>query len=221
MYFMVRDIFNYWDKEIGAYNLIFKHMKIEYFCVFITLAMFILGAVNALITERLIVIAIFLLLMFASIFFFNKKAKKILNSKHGIIIKSWIWNGDLQFYEKKDQLFKEHLYEKNLFQSEKLTTLSRLLYKDAEDNRFKGFFSVGILLAFLIPIWSEFIRLLMLEISSDKHIFLIGIGISVITVIIIYMVASIKGVILDIVDRKANKMKQLARTVEEFLLEFN
>lgn len=95
-------VLNYYKNKCGLYNRVFKHMKVLYmlskvfqiFAIPLFLLLFFINSTIMLITA----FSLFICFILAIIYFFNKKAKKIMRLKYDINVEKGIWNNEESLY---------------------------------------------------------------------------------------------------------------------------
>lgn len=160
---MFEKVIKYYNKKLGPYNLVFKFVKVRWhICsalmylalILIPAAMYIIFVTNFRIIDLLIFVP--LLITFILILNLNTKAKSILKQKYNINSEGGSWR-TISFDEYQVDLLIKYLKNNNLYSVDIISKLISLVYKEAEENKYKGFIWPGVLLALFIPIWNQIV----------------------------------------------------------------
>lgn len=160
---MLYKLLNFNNKKLGAYNLVFRYVKIRWhiFIALLYLSLiyipveilvifsFKFGIINLLIFIPLLVMIILLLNL-------NLEAKSIVKQKYDITSEGFNWRTS-SFNEYQVKLLVKYLKNDNLYSVNIVEKLIDLVYKEAEEKKYKGFIWPGVLLALLIPIWNQIV----------------------------------------------------------------
>lgn len=217
---MINELFEYYKKELGAWNLVYKHMKyrggILYIVLIIVIALF--GTWFYFHNHIGITLLMFLLLGVV-LGLINEHNKIIIKRVHDIQIKEDLWGGK-SFHKLRLKKLRENLVEKNIYSSEQLNLLTDRTYREAENRKFTGFFIPGLALAMFLPVWNNAISWWFKNSQSASQVInIIGTLVIIIGYILI-ITKIIKNITFDIFNRDSNRLKRLAEMLEDILLEF-
>jgi hypothetical protein len=216
---MINELFEYYKKELGAWNLVYKHMKYQggrlYIAIIIVIA--IVGTWyyfhnqigKTLLTFPLLGIVLGVI---------NEHNKIIIKRVHNVQIKEEFWGGK-SFHKLRLKKLKENLSERNIYSIEKLKLLTDRTYKEAENRKFTGFFIPGLTLAMFLSLWNNAISWWFKNAQNvSQAITIIGSTV-IIIVYILFITKLLKEITFDIFNRDSNKLKKLGEMLEDIILE--
>ncbi len=163
---LIDSIVNFYKKEVSSYALVFKYCKWIYRIFVLSTYLFTLSFVPIIITfsinkyKVLGVIITILFILFAGIMMLILNANaKIIETKYSIVSDEWSWYCEA-FNSMQEEIFNEYLNKKALFTDKKIKHLTQLLKDEANRNKLPPLIAPGILLAFSIPVWVQFISVI-------------------------------------------------------------
>ncbi|KDR95890.1 hypothetical protein SAMN02745945_01836 [Peptoclostridium litorale DSM 5388] len=146
---MLYEIFNFYKKELGIYNLVFKHVKSLYFAILSTPFIFTVLFVFRLIfsnelSEKIFVNKIILpyaILSFVLFILLNSKTKKIVNEIYGISSNATFWNTPRVLREinkhRKNEILKYLRENGEEVSAGEIKRLSNIAFKESEKLKTK------------------------------------------------------------------------------------
>ncbi|MFM9329036.1 hypothetical protein [Paenibacillus mesotrionivorans] len=161
------DIIRFYKENITSYSLVFKHMKLTYryaqFSIFNFIFSNILFIVNLIVTMSFKNIGI-PIYFFVSIILFilfpvalKRKAIKILRRRYNIRPNGKGWR-TREFDEMRLKKMVDYLNKYDLYSDKKIVKIKEILQKKIESNKLPPLLAPGLALAFIGPIWVEYVK---------------------------------------------------------------
>ncbi len=225
---MVDQIVDYYKRELGPYNLVFKNFKFPW-PIFKLSVWGLVPCITFLIGKLAfkqfnyidILAAIPIILFGLLLFILNSKSKHVLKQKYGIVSKGRIWR-DYQFENLQVQLLGKYLQKNNMKSEKKVQHILCLINKCADEKKYKSFIWPGVGLAFLVPLWSQFISWLYKQIKTLQDFLYISVFLFIGILFMLFVVGMIisicKEVVDDVANAEANKLKVIARLLDNILI---
>lgn len=218
---MINELYEYYKKDLGAWNLVYKHIKYQGGRLYIAIItmIFIVGFWQYFHIQIGKSILSFSLLGLV-LELINEHNKIIIKRIHNVQIKEDFWGGK-SFHKLRLKKLKENLIEMNLYSPEQLKLLTDRTYKEAENRKFTGFFIPGLTLAMFLSLWNNAISWWFKNAQNVSQAITI-IGSTVIIIVYILLITKlIKKITFDIFNRDSHRLKGLAEMLEDILLEFS
>lgn len=233
---MLHNIMRFYKGNIGTDYLVFRYMKIQLFLynsTFILVFVLFLRVIvhvflflfdNQSIGELLVTVYPFLIsctLFLGTNKLFKTKVKKILLSKYGIKSDGRIWRCQAykEFQRKK---FIRYLDLYNIYTEDKIILLLDMLEKEKKRRTLPPLIAPGIIIAFMIPNWIEFIKYQYSTTNSANEIYQTFIFISVLIVISGMSIQFLKQGINDLIGSLSKKsvIDNLFELIKEIQIHF-
>lgn len=221
------ELFNYYKKELSDYNLIFKYMNFWFNGLIIVTGL--LGLITIAVTLiskngllKFMAIIIFFSLFWLILYLFGQKANVVIAKRYNIVHKGFKIGGD-EFYKYKKGKVKNKLditYQTN---PELIQRLKERLENESENIKVKIPPIPAIFVILFVPLWTQFMGWVFKNITSFNE----GMQVFVSTLIVIIIITAslvminkfFESIILESMNRDSYKMKQLARMLEDILIE--
>jgi hypothetical protein len=217
---MKEEIINFYKKELGVWDMVYKYMNrllfITYILVFLLLIVLL---VKFLLTQNILrsLVIFFLFLLEGAIL--NQHNKKIVEKEHKISKKKQglIWGG---LYLQKRRYEKLELFIlRKLDSKQQLEKLINVLNKESDSRKFSGLFIRGIGVGLFLPLWNFFVKWVFENGIDNLNM---AIGLFVVFVVLIFAIilftSMIKLIVLDFFDRESTRINELATMLEDISL---
>lgn len=225
---MLYKLLNFNNKKLGAYNLVFRYVKIRWhiFSMLLYLSLFFIPVEISIIFKRDHILLNFLVFtplisMFILLFNLNSKAKSIVKQKYNIDSEGFGWR-TISFDEYQVGLLIKYLKNDNLYSVDIVEKLISLVYKEAEENKYRGFIWPGILLALFIPIWNQIVTNGYKSIEGIRQLTETTTMFIVYLLLLVLSISMLKRIIEDfskeILNEKYAKLNKLGKLLERVLL---
>lgn len=214
---MLERIIIFYKRDLSSFNLVFKDIMWAWRLFISVSIVSAVGTILTVINNWPKIIIFFLIGSFLITFLIiNSKAKKKLISEYGIASEGFLWGG-AAYQEKRLELLNKYLSD-NSIDKEKIKLLIELLYKRSEKNQPAGLVGAGLLLATFIPLWTQFLSWLFKGLGTFEEALYLFVSIIVLLLMIIVNLRMIQMMVIDILYREHETLKNLARMLEELLL---
>lgn len=216
---MLEKIILFHKKDLGSFKLVFEDIMWVWWLLIFASIISGVGAVLISINYWSKIVIIPLIgLFFTAFFILNWMAKRKLISD-GIASEGFIWGG-VGYQKKRFKLMQKYLKGNGINNDkDKIKLLIELLYKRSEKNQSAGLVGAGLLLAIFIPLWTQFLNWLFKIPVTIEQVFQLFASIFLIISMIVVDLHMIQMMAIDILDRERKNVRDLARMLEELLLE--
>lgn len=221
---LIDSIIDYYKNNVSSNILVFKYCKWAYRSF--TLSMYIYAfciipiSLTFLVWRNLIAgLVIFLAcIMFSLItgLILNERSKKILASKYMIKADKKIWKCEA-YQDMQDEILIGYLKERALFTENRIKQLKDILKDEERKSRLPNVVVPGILLAFFIPAWVQFLGVVYKANDSINQALIITIFIFGILLILAQISGILKYVYNETIDPIINKKSYIIKEVLHFL----
>ena len=146
---------------------------------------------------------------------FNRKIKQILIEKYNCTQKGFLWDvNELNQYK----LIKiERILLRYQFSGDKLSRLSEILNKEAENRKLTNYIGLGLIAVIFVPLWSEFVGWVY-DRAQNINEALLSVGVMLICSIMLWFTLWILKVVLELFDNRSMKIKELSLIIDKISL---
>lgn len=224
---LMYELFNYYKKELNNYYLIFRFIKPWLVGLIIITCLLGLTVIAVTLISKsalyeFISIVLFIPLFWVSLHFFSQKANKVIAKRYGIIHKGSTIGGDA-FYNYKKVKVKNKLGRLCQDNSEAIQNLKTRLESESENIKVKIPTIPSVLAILFVPLWTQFIGWVFKNVTSyNEGMQVFGSILAVIIVVtgsLVMIKMFFESVVLETMNRDSYKMRQLARILDDILLE--
>lgn len=189
---MVNNMIEFYKEHLTTYSLIFKYFKRQYRMFQFTLLFGVLGimSISLLVGFRYYICAFMLFVFILAISSYmihklNFNSKKVLAERYKIFVDKGIWRVE-SFEIVRSEIIIEYLCSQQLFNSKNINLIIQLLEKELKRRKIQSFIKPGFVLAFLTPIWVQFLLVLYKYANDPSSAFSLMATISILVYFIIY-----------------------------------
>lgn len=217
---MKEEIINFYKKELGVWNMVYKYMNrlvfITYILVFLLLIVFL---VIFLFTKNIFCSLVVFFLFFLEGVKLNQHNKKIVEREHKISKKEQglIWGG-LHLQKKRYEKLELFILRK-LDSKQQLEKLINVLRKEADSRKFSDLFIRGLGVGLFLPLWNYFVKWAFENGINNLNM---AIGLFIVFVVLLFAIilftSTIKLIVLDFFDRESTRINELATMLEDISL---
>ncbi|MEK4283867.1 hypothetical protein [Ureibacillus sp. FSL K6-0165] len=216
---MKEDIINFYKKDLGVWNMVYKNMNrivLVLFIIFFILLITALIISTIIQNTKLILLVIILLILEGCLL--NSYNKKLVEKIHKIPKKDqgFFWGG-YKLQKKRSEKLEQYILKK-IDTKEQLEKLIDILRREAETRKFSGLFVRGLGIGLFLPLWNYFLQWLFKEVDSVINVVILFISILMIIVLLAIFSFLMKLILLDLFDREARKLNELANMLEDFTI---
>lgn len=226
---MLFQIYDYYKKELGNENLVFKTIKFWLYSIFILPIIYGIAIVLTSINNSVFFTLVFFVSMILSIvllfFIVNNKAKKVINRYYGIPYKKGMWNSNdaliiIRKHEKEMML--KYLKEiDNKIDEIDIKELSDSATIEAENLKTKFPIIPSFFAALFISLWNNFLSWIyksdvIENLNSAILIFSIT-SLVILMIIVLYIMVSTLYVSIkdEFIDKEQKKMRAFSKLLKE------
>jgi len=204
----VDNMIKFYKENLSTYGMVFKYFRWRYrifkLALFLGLfgTIFIFPLVGLKLYSWAFLLFLFILAMGSCAFQgINVNSKKVLRLEYDIIVNSGLWRVE-SFEIKRSERIKKYLDTQKLFNSRNINLIINLLEKESERRKVPPFVKPGIILAFLVPVWVQFVLILYKNANVNDPIsaFSLMVTVSIIVYFIVYVGGMTKSLYSEIRD---------------------
>ncbi len=212
---MFKEVYSYYKKELTPYNLIFQYIKVSYYFVWVSLICIIFCGI--MFRYHLVFLILPLSFLLAALLIYrDHKAKEVLRNKYKIITQGKDWRSGFEELQKK--LLKD-LLENLAIGKNDIKFLIDITQKEAEGKKFNGYIELGVFLAALITLWSQYYIWYITYLNNKIEILIFTITISIIIVELIPIYIMVRSMFKDIKESESRKMREMCTHLENIYFE--
>jgi|GEM_PF-4490587 len=203
--FVPDDILSFYKTKLSLYKLLPPAVKV-YLVLFVFAGITMIGVGTYLLVMKDSVLYVLPVLFFMVVMRF------VLEFQIKNLLKSW---GVPSLVDKRSELLKIYLMQKDLFTAGKVKFLLDITNKRAESKKFSGIVGSGLLIAFILPVWTSYVNWFFQVVDATKALVNL-----IAAVAILYLVAlPYYMIIKDILNAESLMLNNVVAVLEKIYVE--
>ena len=220
-------LFNFYRNELSNYNLVYKHIKKWYYIFIFSMIILFLILMFIIIACKSNTIKMFSYLAVAILCWIiinanRKKVERIIELKYSDINENNISKSN-HIYEYKKNKIKAKINELFSDNIDVLHKLKEMLESESDKLKTKIPVKASAFVVAFVPLWTQLIGWIFKNIQVLDEALKLFYSIFSLIIVVIIFIGMLKmfyeDIIIDIIDRDSYKMKQLARLIDEIILD--
>lgn len=210
----IEEIYLFYKNDLSYYNMVFKYNKSYYFGFILLVLISFISALVIIFLEKYFLIAIPLLVIMISFLLTNHKFKEVIKNKYNLSQNNFLWGGK-EFINFRTEKLKKYLSERDINSELQTKILLNILNKRIDNKKLPELFLPGFTLSFIIPLWYHFTSFVFNNINEINEAIIVFLTLLIIIISFAFAIGQIKITVLDLLNSDTNKLKELARNIED------